>query len=198
MSFERFKCVGQGEVLAYLRADLRKAEKSLFIIGPWLDDYFAEQVVKFASRELKARVLVRPEAEVDALAWERTLAALSVFAGHWSRFEGRHLERLHAKCICIDEQIVYVGSANWYRYSVETSVEIVLRGAVDGVEGGISQLESLWDRGEVLEVLPRPKKEADDEKLAAGIAHEVLDPLAAEALKANPKAFVLGKKRQRT
>lgn len=142
-------------------------------------------------------MLVRPKAEVDALAWDRTLAALSIFAGHWSTFEGRHLERLHAKCICIDDRIVYVGSANWYRYSVETSVEIVLRGAVDRVEGGMSQLESLWDRGEILEVLPRPAKEVDDEKPAAGIAHEILDPLAAEALKANPKAFVLGKKSRR-
>jgi hypothetical protein len=68
MSSEKFKCVGPGEVLAFLRADLRRATKSLLIIGPWLDDYFAEQVIKPASRDLGVRVLVRPETEADALA----------------------------------------------------------------------------------------------------------------------------------
>jgi len=139
-------------------------------------------------------VLVRPEAEVDSLAWERTRAALSVFRGHWADFEGRHLALLHAKCLCIDSQIAYVGSANWYRYSMERSIEIILRGPVGGIEGGMSQLESLWDRGETLAVTCSSKKVAKAEKPAEGITHEVLDPLAAEALKANPKAFVLGKK----
>jgi len=198
MLSESFKCVGRGEVLAYLRADLRKAEQSLLIVGPWLDDYFAEQVVKSAGRDLKTRVLVRPEAEVDALAWERTLAAISVFAGHWASFEARHLGRLHAKCICIDDATVYVGSANWYRYSLEISEEVVVRGRVDLVEGGLSQFERLWDRGEVVEVSPRPDKVSVVEQSAVGIDHEVLDPLAAAALKANPKAFILGKKRRRT
>jgi hypothetical protein len=32
---------------------------------------------------------------------------------------------------------------------------------------------------------------------ATGITHEVLDPLAAQVLKENPKAFILGKKKQR-
>jgi len=197
MSSESFKCVGPGEVLAYLRSDLSRAKRSLLIIGPWLDDYFAEQVVKPAPCGLDARVLVRPAAEVDALAWERTLAALSVFGGYWPILESRHLAHLHAKCLCIDDQIAYVGSANWYRYSVEKGVEIVLRGPVGAIEGGMSQLESLWDRGETLAVTCPPKKVAKHEKPAEGITHEVLDPLAAEALKANPKAFVLRKKGQR-
>jgi hypothetical protein len=197
MSSESFKCVGPGEVLAYLRADLRRATKSLFIIGPWLDDYFAEQVVKPASRDLDARVLVRSETEVDALAAERTRAALAIFAAHWATFESRHLTRLHAKCVCIDGRTVYVGSANWYRYSMENAVEIVVRGPVEAIEGGASQLESLWDRGEVLAVAPRLEKADEAEPPAVGINHEVLDPLAAEALKANPKAFVLGKKGRR-
>lgn len=197
MSSASFKCVGPGEVLAYLRADLRQAKRSMLIVGPWLDDYFAEQVVKPASRDLEARVLVRPEAEVDALAWERTLAALSIFAGYWSKCEARHLARLHAKCLCIDDRIVYVGSANWYRYSMENAVEIVLRGSVETIEGGGAQLESLWDQGETLEVLPRPMEDVTGHPPAPGIVHEILDPLAAEALKANPKAFVLGKKGRR-
>ena len=197
MSSESFECVGPGEVLAFLRRDLGRAKKSLLIIGPWLDDYFAEQVVRAAPTGLDARVLVRPEAEVDSLAWERTRAALSVFHGHWPNFEGRHLALLHAKCLCIDNQIAYVGSANWYQYSLERSIEIVLRGPVGEIDGGMSHLESLWDRGETLATTRQPEIATKPDEPAEGITHEVLDPLAAAALIANPKAFVFGKKRQR-
>lgn len=194
MSSGKFKCVGPGEVLAFLRADLRRATKSLLIIGPWLDDYFAEQVVTFASHDLVARVLVRPSVEVDALAWERTLAALSIFAGYWLQCEVRQLAHLHAKCLCIDNRIVYVGSANWYRYSMESAIEIVLRGSVERLEEGTAQLESLWDQAELLEVPAGQNKGAEAATPAGGIAHEMLDPLAARALQENPKAFVIGKK----
>jgi hypothetical protein len=77
---------------------------------------------------------------------------------------------------------------------MENAVEIVLRGSVETIEGGGTQLESLWDRGETLKVLPRPKEDVTSQPPASGIDHEILDHLAAEALKANPKAFVLGSK----
>jgi len=37
------------------------------------------------------------------------------------------LATLHAKVVIVDERILYCGSANWYRYSLEESREIVLR-----------------------------------------------------------------------
>lgn len=160
MSPESFKCVGPGEVLAYLRTDLHQAEKSLLIIGPWLDDYFAEQVIKPASRELKARVLVRPQTEVDVMAWQRTLAALSVFAGKWSSFEGRHLERLHAKCICIDDRIVYIGST----IGIGTASRLPWRSCCGGLltelTAGYRNSKASGIEGKPLRFCPAPRKKS--------------------------------------
>jgi hypothetical protein len=111
MSSESFSCVGPGKALAYVRGDLRAASRSLFLIGPWLDDYVAEQLVLVAARNLSARVLVRPERQVEAEVWERIVAALSTFAGHWPHFEARTLDRLHAKCLLIDVQTLHLTAA---------------------------------------------------------------------------------------
>ena len=99
-----------------------------------------------APRNLSARVLVRSERQVEPEVWERIIAALSAFAAHWSTFEARTLDRLHAKCLLIDERIAYVGSANWYRYSLEESLEIVLRGPLAAVAGLQQDCEALWEQ----------------------------------------------------
>src|SRR5438270_13587107 len=135
MASGNFTCVGPGKSLAYLRGDVRAAAGSFFLIGPWLDSYVAEQIVLLAPRNLQARVLVRAEQQVEAEVWREIVKGLSRFAAHWNQFEARTLERLHAKCVLIDDRLCYVGSTNGYRYSVETSLEIVLRGPLDSAPG---------------------------------------------------------------
>jgi phosphatidylserine/phosphatidylglycerophosphate/cardiolipin synthase-like enzyme len=159
-----------------------------------LDDYVAEQLLLVAPRNLSARVLVRSQRHVETEVWQRIVAALSAFAAHWSRFEARALDRLHAKCLLLDERVAYVGSANWYRYSVEESVEIVIRGPVAAIAGLQQDCEALWEQAQLLEI-PTPAA-ASPVVPARGITREVLDPLAAQVLKDNPKAFVLGKKKR--
>jgi phosphatidylserine/phosphatidylglycerophosphate/cardiolipin synthase-like enzyme len=181
-------------VLAYVRGDVRTAKESFFLIGPWLDDYVAEQLLLVAARNLTARVLVRSQRQVEAEVWERIVAALSAFAAHWLRFEARTLDRLHAKCLLLDERIAYVGSANWYRYSVEESLEVVIRGPVAALAGLQEDCEALWERAQPFEI-PTPAP-ASPGVPATGITHEVLDHLAAQVLRDNPKAFVLGKKKR--
>jgi PLD-like domain len=195
MSSKNFTCVGPGKALSYIRGDLRGACRSLFLVGPWLDDFVAEQMVLVAPRQLEAHVLVRAEQQVEPEVWERIVAALSTFAGHWTYFEARTLERLHAKCLLIDQRIAYVGSANWYRYSLEESLEIVLRGSVAAVAGLQQDCEELWDQGHPYPIPSHPTTTTSTP--ATGITHEVLDPLAAQVLKQNPKAFILGKKKRR-
>lgn len=195
MSSESFTSVGPGKTLAYMRGDLRKATDSVFLIGPWLDSYVAEQIVLHSSRSLRGRVLVRAEHQVEADVWKEIVVGLETFAGHWERFEVRTLERLHAKCLLLDEQLAYVGSANWYRYSLETSLEIVLRGPLEAMGGLHNECEALWEQAIPYLIRPRPTTTSAD---SIGITHEVLDPLAAKVLKENPKAFVLGKKKRRS
>ncbi len=195
MSSGNFTCVGPGKTLAYLRGDLRGSSKSFFLIGPWLDTYVAEQMVLHAPRHLQARILVRAEQQVEAEVWQEIVSALSKFAAHWNQFEVRTLERLHAKCFLIDDRLAYVGSANWYRYSLETSLEIVLRGRLDLVPGLQQECEALWEQAASFQIPSQPSPPAAS--AATGITHEVLDPLAAQVLKDNPKAFILGKKKRR-
>lgn len=192
MSSSSFTCIGSGSVLGYLRADLRKAKDTLSIVGPWLDDYFASEVVKVAPNNLSVTAIVRPEDQMTPEAWDRTQAALSAFSDHWTEFEARSLDKLHAKVLCIDGLISYVGSANWYKYSLEKSYEIVLRGPLEEINGLDAELESLWKRGNGLKI----QRLSDTKKLKVnkGIDHEVIDPLAADVLRRHPNAWVLRRK----
>jgi len=192
MSSNIFNCIGPRKILAYLRGDVRIANESLLVVGPWIDDYFAEQIVLIAPTALKTRVLIRPQFQVDSYVWERMIKALAIFHSHWPQFEARTLPGLHAKCICIDGQLIFLGSANWYRYSLEESVEVVLRGPLAAVKGLSQDFEALWQEGEP--VATAGLVESPSLGSSEGITHEVLDPLAARALRDNPKAFRLGKK----
>lgn len=195
MSLESFASVGPGKILARLRNDLRTATKSVFLIGPWIDDYVAEQIVLVANRDLAVRVLVRSKQQVEGEVWQRIANALSTFSAHWPSFEARTLDRLHARCLLIDDRIAYVGSANWYRYSLEQSLEIVVRGPVAAVPGLQDDCQLLWD--DAIPLANTTGRRTATDGPAVGITHEILDPLAAQVLKDNPKAFVMGKKNRR-
>ncbi|HPS90647.1 MAG TPA: phospholipase D-like domain-containing protein [Methanothrix sp.] len=192
MSLNGFTLIGPGKVLAYLRDDLSRASESLVIVGPWLDDYFADQVVLASPSELDARAVVREEEQMDPEAWQRTSAALSIFAAKWTDFKARTQGRLHAKFLCIDDKILYLGSANWYRYSLEKSFELVLRGPKNKIIGFDEELERLWRNAADLKVLQNSRK--SNKSIAKGIDYEIIDPIAQKVLKENPKAFVLRKK----
>jgi phosphatidylserine/phosphatidylglycerophosphate/cardiolipin synthase-like enzyme len=105
------------------------------------------------------------------------------------------LERLHAKCLLIDQRIAYVGSANWYRYSLEESLEIVLRGPAAAVAGLQQTCEELWEQAHAFPIPSHPTTPTPAP--ATGITHELLEPIAAQVLKENPKAFILGKRKRR-
>lgn len=192
MSSNGFMLIGPGKVLAYLREDLSRASKSLVIVGPWLDDYFAEQVVLVAPTGLDARAIVRVEQQMDSEAWQRTLAALSIFSNHWRTFNARAQERLHAKFICIDDKIAYIGSANWYRYSLEKSLEVVLRGPKNEILGFDEESDSLWRNS--IDLRSHLKSNLPNNSIGRGIDHEILDPISLKILKENPKAFILRRK----
>jgi phosphatidylserine/phosphatidylglycerophosphate/cardiolipin synthase-like enzyme len=174
-----------------------------------LDDYFAQAVVRVAPADIKARVLVRGEENVEPAAWERTQQAMITFRNHWISFQGRHLDLLHAKVICIDGKIAYLGSANWYRFSLEKSKEIVLRLPMNEMEDLEEQMEELWECGIDLNILnkaPQTSIQREESTPAKPTAlrhemnqeiHDPLDALALKTLKENPTAWVKGKKPQK-
>jgi len=209
MSSISSKCIGSGRVLAYLRNDLAKATRSILIIGPWLDDYFAQEIIRVAPENIEARVLVRGEKNVEPRAWIGTQQAIFTFRNHWKAFQARQLGLVHAKVICIDGQITYLGSANWYRFSLEKAKEIVLRLPINEMENLEEELENLWECGTDLNLsiktsetnIPRAGlTSAKPAIMGPEMSQEIHDPLDALALKTlreNPTAWVKGKKPQK-
>jgi phosphatidylserine/phosphatidylglycerophosphate/cardiolipin synthase-like enzyme len=123
-------------------------------------------------------------------------------AAHEAFLAGAHsdvrvLRTLHAKLIIIDEDIAYCGSANWYRYSLETSQEVLLRGPVAEASGLLDLAEQLWQTAIPLAAGPppvqRPPKRAQN-PVGGGYTVEAMDPIAAEVIKTVPGSFVLKRK----
>ena len=200
MSWNSFACVGPGKWLAYLRADLRSATKSLFVISPWLDEDVAKELVLLAPPNLTVRVLVRSEDEIDPKDWQDSCAAFVVMMRVWQDFEARTLQRLNARCLFIDDCVAYVGSAILSRRELERNLDIVARGPVAEVIALREECETLWAKATPLPVtqFAAPKRaHATNSDHKKDTTDGFLDPLAAKVLQENPKAFVLGKKKQR-
>lgn len=144
----------------------------------------------------RLRVLTRPyEAMDDNFVPHAQEAHRAVLARGSS--EVRTLRTLHAKIMVIDEEVAYCGSANWYRYSLETSREVVLRGPADDASGLLDLAEGLWQEGTGLGEEPRPpagRQETKPSGVGAGFREEALDPIAAKVLKEVKGAFVVSKK----
>lgn len=185
-SLKNFKAIGAGKVLAYLRGDIQKARKSLFVVGPWIDGYFVKEIISVMRKDISVRFLIRLEYSNDETRFA-TLASLKALQEHVNIFESRSSPTLHAKVIIIDNDIVYIGSTNWYRYSIEQALEITLRGLLSSIMNLQDILDEYWEEAEPIhleEVETIPQDELPE------INHEILDPLAQKVLEDNPKAWV--------
>jgi len=182
-SSNKFKVIGPGKVLSYLRGDLQKAHESLFVIGPWIDGYFIKEVKAAIKGDISTRFLVRLANSESRLT---NLNDLEYLRTHLINFEARSLQTLHAKVIIVDNDVVYVGSTNWYKYSIEQALEVTLRGHVSDISNFQGIIEGYWNKAEPVNM----------EQVQIGINnlskidYEIIDPLARKALEDNPKAFV--------
>jgi len=194
MPSTNWRALGTGSVLGYLRGDLKKAKKEVFIIGPWIDEFFADQLVLACPKKLNLKILTRPLEMMSQDFLNHARAAREIFKAYGSA-EVRNSPVIHAKTIVIDESIFYCGSANWYRYSLEEGQELVLRGSIDNVPALLDEIRSIWDQGksESLEKITNKGVSVTSQK--NGYQEELLDPIAAKKLKTVPGSFVLGKKR---
>jgi len=192
MSSVRFVSAGTGKFLPLLRGDLKRARRALSIVCPWIDEYFAGEVSTNAAPSLDARVLMRPEKTVDSAMWPHMVAAVAVLREHFGSLQVRTLERLHAKCIVLDDEIAYVGSTNFYWFSLEQSRELTIRGPLARLGDAADELSRLWDEGKPMvvsgSVLQPPESR---------VSHEVQDPIVQDILRQNPRAWVVGRRQSR-
>lgn len=180
-----------GRLLPMLRGDLKGASKSLKILCPWLDEYFADQIARVSSSELHVHVVVRPQAAVDARMWPHMTGAIQILRDRFSRIDVRGLATLHAKSIVIDDRIVHVGSTNFYRYSLEKSVELGLRVLAANASGLVDEIDQIIDGATELIITGAPRRTD-----VRGVDIQVDDPEVLRILEENPKAWVLGKKQR--
>ena len=182
-----WRALGTAKVLGYLRADLKSALSGIWVIGPWVDAFFAQMLVDLLPAKAELRVVTRPLNGADSSFREHAIAARICFDDR-PNTRVRLLSNLHAKLVIVDERIVYCGSANWYRYSLQESREIVLRGLVEGASGLLDEVQVLWDEAKPD---PRAERSSRTETTAHGYTKEVIDPVAEAKLKEVPGSFVL-------
>jgi hypothetical protein len=178
-SLNGFKAIGANQVLEYLRQDLRSARTSLFVVGPWIDGYFIQELTAVLPSNVRVQFLVRPA--------KRHTEAIAALRPHISSLEAKSLPTLHAKVIVIDNKIVYLGSTNWYKYSLKQALEITLRGPLSDMLGLNRILEAYWNQAKPINLAKVKIVSKDSLPI---IEDEILDPYAREALQENPKAWI--------
>lgn len=209
------KVIGAGKVLAYLRGDLQQAKQKVFIIGPWLDGFFVREIISCLRKNIVVQCLVRVENHTEEMSSNVTYQALQELKGSFADFKVKSLAALHAKVIIIDDSIVYLGSSNWYRYSLEQAKEITLRTSLAELKDLSKIIDEYWQSAKVVDVTDgqvyddredvdfnseKAKKNSSRkdsttrQKKAPEINYEILDPMALKILQDNPKAFVKHRK----
>lgn len=185
-----WRALGSGSILGHLRKDLKGARRQVRILGPWIDDFFADVVVNCLPATPALQVVSRPPGRVGGGFAARGREACALFLDR-ANTEIRLHDCLHAKVILIDETIAYCGSANWYRYSLEDGCEIVLRGATTLAPDLPDQAQTIWDAARPLGERPqrttRPGQKVEGQRVE-------LDPIAAEVVRTIPGVVVLGEK----
>ena len=88
------------------------------------------------------RFLVR---DVDGVIDGKTLSALNLARLNLRNFQARSLNKLHSKVIIIDDKIFYLGSANWYWYSLNKGVEVTIKGRAEVIPDLISLVNKYWN-----------------------------------------------------
>ncbi|MFA0834586.1 MAG: phospholipase D-like domain-containing protein [Methanobacterium formicicum] len=139
------KLLGMGQALPHILQSISKTKQSILIVGPWLDSYFTGKIINsLTAPEIKLRFIVRIDGDdpIDV----KTLSALNLAREKIKNFQARTLPNLHSKVILIDQEIFYMGSTNWYWYSLHESLEVTLTGETSIIPDIITQMNSYWDK----------------------------------------------------
>lgn len=138
--------LGRGQILPHILQSISKAEQSILIVGPWIDAYFVGKIIDSLSTPgIEVRFIVR--IEEDDTVDSKTLSALNLARKKLENFQSGSLHNLHSKVIIIDKQIFYLGSTNWYWYSLNKSLELTVTGNTSILPGIIPEVEDYWENG---------------------------------------------------
>lgn len=187
--------LGKNEVLAHLRADLRGAESRVQVVGPYIDSYFVHELLLCIGPSIEVEVTTRPLNDMADYFQSAAAEARAYFAALGERLHFFEHPNVHAKVAVVDTRIAYVGSANFYRYSLHDAREVTVRGDLTSFSGLIEELGCIRreSRRLALTELGESRVAPDDEGKSGGVDTEIdiIDPIARQVLSRDPKAFVL-------
>ena len=136
------KLLTNGQLLPHLKDSISKAEQSIFIVGPWMDAYFARIVINsLIDKDIQVKFIVKVD---DGVIDKKTLSALYLTNQNLTNFQGLSLENLHSKIILIDQKIFFLGSANWYWYSLNKGIEVTVKGEISVLPSLITEVNKYW------------------------------------------------------
>jgi hypothetical protein len=139
------KLLTRGNLLTHLKEAIINTGESIFIVGPWLDAYFIRLIINsISNKDVEVKFIVRID---DGVIDTKTMSALNLARQNLNNFKAKSLENLHSKVILIDNEIFFLGSANWYWYSLNLGVEVTINGTTDQLPELIPELEKYWDEG---------------------------------------------------
>lgn len=144
-SSKSLKLLTKSHLLTQLKETIHDTGENILIVGPWLDAYFTRIIVdSLPSKEIEVNFIVRID---DGVIDTKTLSALNFARQNLNNFQAKSLENLHSKVILVDGKIFFLGSANWYWYSLNEGVEMVIQGHTNQLPELIPKLERYWGDG---------------------------------------------------
>ena len=141
----KLKLLGRGQVLSHLEGSISRAQDSILIVGPWLDSYFTGKIINsLPAPEIEVSFIVRIDGDdpIDG----KTLSALNLAREKIKNFQARTIPNLHSKVILIDQEIFYMGSTNWYWYSLHESLEATVTGETSSIPEIITEMNNYWEK----------------------------------------------------
>jgi len=131
---------------------IKSTEQILRISSPWLSKHILDRFVEpLLQRKVKIKILTKkPEASeekhIEALEYLRLL-----LQRYQELLEVKLLENLHAKCIIIDDSILFTGSMNLTESGVYRNIEILIRvQEKEIINEAITQFRELWEEAKNL------------------------------------------------
>lgn len=139
------KLLTKGQILPHLQMSISQTTGSIIIVGPWLDAYFTGKVIdSLPNPDIEVSFLVR--IDDDGVIDAKTLSALNLARKNINNFQARTLHQLHSKVIIIDNETFYMGSANWYWYSLQESLETTVTGKTSLIPKLIPEINRYWEK----------------------------------------------------
>lgn len=142
---ENLKLLKKGEILPHFQSSISHASSSIRIVGPWLDAYFTGKIIdSLSTPKINVQFIVRIDDEdvIDS----KTLSALNLARKNITNYQARTLKNLHSKVILIDNKTFYLGSCNWYWYSLHESLETTITGKTSQLPELIMEMEAYWEK----------------------------------------------------